>query len=149
MTCRFGGNCVDGSCVCGQRDDCPDSYEPLCASDGKTVRGRSIRAGEESIDRDRWRERLLCNPPLFQYLNYCHLELDNCALQQYANFRPLKVVESRVCNDAVSQCQDGNCAGCPRYVRVRTLRYSNLALEVHKAGLSLICRPKASEASLG
>ena len=53
-----------------------------------------------------------------QYLNYCHLELDNCALQQYANFRPLKVVESRVCNDnAVSLCDDGNCAGCPRYVR--------------------------------
>ena len=52
----------------------------------------------------------------FQYLNYCHLELDNCALQQYANFRPLKVVESRVCNDAISQCDDddGDCAGCPR-----------------------------------
>ncbi len=30
-------------------------------------------------------------------MNYCHLELDNCALQQYANFRPLQVVESSVC----------------------------------------------------
>ena len=108
MTCSFGGNCVDGSCACGQRDDCPDSYEPLCASDGKTVRRRSIIDGVSA----------LCAILLLflQYLNYCHLELDNCALQQYANFRPLKVVESRVCNDnAVSQCNDGNCAGCPRY----------------------------------
>ena len=72
--------------------------------------------GEEALNH-RWRDGPLCNPPSFlQYLNYCHLELDNCALQQYANFRPLKVVESRVCNDnAASQCDDGNCAGCPRY----------------------------------
>ena len=43
VTCRFGGNCVDGSCACGKRADCPDSYEPLCASDGKTVRRKRER----------------------------------------------------------------------------------------------------------
>jgi hypothetical protein len=37
-------------------------------------------------------------------MNYCNLELDNCALQQYTNFRPLKVVESSVCIESRPHC---------------------------------------------
>lgn len=33
VTCEFGGKCDNGKCVCV--DDCEDTGEPVCASDGE------------------------------------------------------------------------------------------------------------------
>ena len=38
VSCLFGGRCEEGECVCGSvADRCPESYEPVCASNGKIV----------------------------------------------------------------------------------------------------------------
>eukprot|EP00095_Tigriopus_kingsejongensis_P010554 maker-scaffold421_size176100-snap-gene-0.22 protein:Tk10554 transcript:maker-scaffold421_size176100-snap-gene-0.22-mRNA-1 annotation:"hypothetical protein DAPPUDRAFT_308094" len=77
VTCKFGSYCSEGQCIC--RQECPDSYEPICASNGKT------------------------------YFNYCHLEKDNCARQHDANFEQFRVVESRVCLEKVPVCPVDGC----------------------------------------
>ncbi|XP_059088020.1 agrin-like [Tigriopus californicus] len=77
VTCKFGSYCSEGQCIC--RRECPDSYEPICASNGKT------------------------------YFNYCFLEKDNCARQHDANFEQFKVVESRVCHEESPHCDGSIC----------------------------------------